>query len=557
MVELSMHKNHHAGRYKQITAVLARHGLGYLINVLGLERFLPFHQSLLGLPSRGEPYTRPEHVRMALEELGATFIKLGQVLSTRADLLPPDYQSELTKLQDQAPLVPSAIIRAVIEQELEESVGEVYAVFDAEPLAAASIGQAHTAVLKDGTEVVIKVRRPGVVEQVEEDLDILENLAVAAASRWEFADRYDVIGLVQEFSQTLRTELDYLQEAKHAERFAENFRDNDTVHIPKIFWPATTARVLTMERIVGLKITDRASLEAHNIDGPLLARRATEVVLKMIFEDGFYHADPHPGNFFIEEGGRIGIVDFGMVGAVDEPTKEQLVSLLFAITANDSVRLVDILLEFGATGSPVDKDKLGRDLNHLLSRYYGQSLGELSLDSLLNEIFLIIRTHHLHLPPNLVLLIKTLAMSESIGAQLDPTFHITAVLAPYVRQLLLKQYAPSVWAKKVKHASLDLARLGVEMPQQFRRLILDIERGGLEIGMRPQGFEPVIRRLEQLANRVVFGVLAAAFIVGLAVLLSVYHPPGWERWASLFFAFGFFVAAALGLYLAWSILRSK
>jgi ubiquinone biosynthesis protein len=557
MVELSVHKNSHAGRYRQITQVLAKQGLGYLINVLGLARFLPFHQSLLGLPSRTEPYTRPEHVRMALEELGATYIKLGQILSTRADLLPPEYQSELIKLQDHAPLVPSASIQAVIEQELKASIHEVYAAFDTEPLAAASIGQAHAAVLHDGTEVVIKVRRPGVVEQIEEDLDILENLATAAATHWEFADRYDVVGLMEEFSRTLRTELNYIQEAQHAEQFAKNFRNDDKVHIPKIFWQATTSRVLTMERIRGLKITDRTGLEAQNIDCPVLAEGATGVVLKMIFEDGFYHADPHPGNFFIEKGGRIGIIDFGMVGTVDEPTKEQLVSLLFAITAKDSGRLVDILLEFGTTGNSVNKDKLGRDLNHLLSRYYGQSLGELSLSSLLNEIFLIIRTHNLHLPPNLVLLIKTLAMSEGIGAQLDPTFHITAVLAPYAQRLLLKQYAPSVWVKKVKQASLDFARFGVEMPQQLSRLILDIERGGLEVGMRPQGFEPIIRRLERLVNRLVFGVIAAAFIVGLAILLSVYHPPGWERWASLFFAFGFFVAATLGLYLAWSILRSK
>lgn len=553
----AVRKSHHARRYRQISEGLARHGLGSLIATFGLERLLPFHQHLLGLPRRSQPYTRPEHLRMTLEELGTTFIKLGQVLSTRADLLPPDYQSELAKLQDQAPSVPAASVRAIIEEELGAAVEELFATFDDQPLAAASIGQVHAARLPDGTEVVIKARRPGVSEQVEEDLQILENLAAAAARHWEAADRYDLIGLVQEFARTLRVELDYLQEADHAERFARNFQGNPYVHIPKIFRRLTTSRVLTMERLRGLKISDRDALQARQIDCPLLARRASGILLKMIFEDGFYHADPHPGNFFIEAGAVIGVVDFGMVGAVDEATRAQLVSLLFAVTAEDNEQLTDSLLEFAAPGATPDRIKLGRDLHHLLSRYYGQPLGEISLSALLNEVFLIIREHRLSLPPRLALLIKTLAMSESVGARLDPAFHLTTILVPYAQRLLLQQYSPAVWGRQLKRAGRDVARLGVEMPRQLRRLLLAMERGGLAVGVRPQGFEPLMQRLEQLTNRLVFGVIAAAFIVGLAVLLSIYHPPGWERWDGAFFAFGLFTAVALGIYLAWSILRSR
>lgn len=557
MIANPANKNIYLSRYRQIASVLAKHGLGFLISLLGLERFLPFYQHLLGLPRRVKPYTRPEHVRMALEELGITFIKLGQVLSTRADLLPPEFQSELAKLQDSALPVPSALIREAIAEELGASTDELFASFDTEPIAVASIGQAHAAVLHDGTEVIVKVRKPGAVEQVEEDLSILQNLADAAARRWEFADRYDVIGLAQEFATTLRAELDYIEEAKNAEQFAENFRDDLLVHIPKIFWEVTTSRVLTLEHRRGLKITDKAGLQAQNIDCSALAKRATGIIIKMVFEDGFYHADPHPGNFFIEPDGSIGVIDFGMVGTVDEQTKECLVSLLAAVATEDSEQLVDVMIDFGIPGKPVDKERLKRDLAHLLSRYYGQSLGKLSLSSLLNEIFSITRTHELLLPPNLVKLIKTMAMCESIGAQLDPNFSVTTVLVPYAERLVMKQHSPRMLAKKLKGASYDLARLSLEMPQHLRRLIHEIECGGLEVGTRPEGFEPIIQRLERLANRIVLGVIAAAFINGLAVLISVYHPPGWDRWAGLFLGFGFLVAATLGLYLAYSLLHSR
>ncbi|MBI4493425.1 MAG: AarF/ABC1/UbiB kinase family protein [Chloroflexi bacterium] len=546
----------HLHRYRQIADVLARHGLGYLVSVLGLERFVPFHRGLLGHPPRVRAYTRPEHVRMALAQLGATFIKLGQILSSRADLLPPEYQVELARLQDQAPPVPSEAVRAALVAELGRPVDEVFATFDPTPLAAASIGQVHAATLLDGTEVAVKVRRPGVVEQVEQDLEILQNLAVGASRRWELADQYDLVGLAQEFAQTLRAELDYVREGRNAERFADNFRRAPDLHIPRVFWETTTARLLTLERIRGIKIDDLPALQAAGIDRQALAERAARITLKMVFEDGFFHADPHPGNFFVEPDGRIGLVDFGMVGTVDERTQEHLVRLLLAVTSQDTERLVDALLELGVARRRVERDLLRRDLEHLVARYYGLPLGEIALGSLLADALAVVRRHHLQLPPTLALLFKTVVMSEGLGARLDPSFSLTTVLAPYAERLLLRQYSPLVWARRLLQASLDAARLGVESPQQVRRIISELERGGLEVGMRPTGFEPLVRRFERLANRIVLGIIAAAFVNGLAVLTSVYRPPGLEQWAGVIFAGGFLVAAALGAYLAWSILRS-
>ncbi|MBI2942242.1 MAG: AarF/ABC1/UbiB kinase family protein [Chloroflexi bacterium] len=543
-------------RSRQIANVLARHGLGYLVGVLGLERFTPFHKGLFGHPVRPEPYTRPEHVRMALGELGATFIKLGQLLSTRADLLPPEYQAELARLQDAAPPVPTAIVRDTVVAELGRPIEAIFATFEPTPLAAASIGQVHAATLLSGREVVVKVRRPDVVEEVEVDLDILQNLAAVASRRWEFASQYDLVGLAQEFAQTLRNELDYLHEGRSAERFAASFARDPAIHIPPVFWEQTTSRVLTLERIRGIKISDLAALDAAHIDRQRLAEQATRIYLKMVFEDGFFHADPHPGNIFVEPDGRIGLIDFGMVGTVDARTREQLVDVLLAVTTRDADRLVDTLLELGVVRRRVNRDLLQRDLEHMVSRYYGRTLGEVPLGQLLTDALGVIRRHRLQLPPNLALLLKTMVMSEGLGEQLDPSFNLTTMLAPYAERLVLRQYSPLLWAGRLRQASLDAARLGVEMPQQLRRIIGELERGGLEVGMRPTGFEPLIRRFERLANRIVLGIIAASFVNGLAVLMSVYRPPGWEEWAGTVFAAGFAFAGALGAYLAWSILRS-
>jgi ubiquinone biosynthesis protein len=527
-------RHSHRARYSQIVAILGRRGLGALT----------------------QPQARPEHMRAAFEELGPTFIKIGQILSTRADLLPPDYVAELTKLQDHAPPVPIDAIQDVIEAELGRPLEQSFATFDLEPLAAASIGQAHTACLADGTQVVVKVRRPGVVEQVQEDLEILQSLAILASRHWRLAERYDLIGLAQEFAQTLRAELDYIREGRNATRFAENFAGDRDLHIPQVFWELTTPRVLTLERIRGIKINDLGALDAAGVDRAALAKRATRVLLQMVFEDGFFHADPHPGNFFVEADGRIGLIDFGMVGSVDDRTRDQLASLLLAITEQDADRLVDAFLELGFARKRIDRVALRRDLEHLMARYYGEPLGRIRLGALIEEALDVVRRHALQLPVNLALLLKTAVMDEGLGAQLDPEFRLTNVIVPFAERLVLRQYSPFRWVGRVRQAGLDAARLGADMPQQLRRLMLDLERGGLEVGMRPTGFEPLMQRFERMVNRVVLGVLASAFIIGLSGLISAYHVSGWEQVADVLLGTGLVIALVLGAYLAVTIFRT-
>jgi ubiquinone biosynthesis protein len=531
--------------------------MGHAVGVLGLDRFVPSHKGLQGQVRPPKGTGGPAHLRMVLEELGTTFIKLGQTLSTRSDLLPPEYQAELARLQDAASPVAPDLVQETLVAELGKPIETAFATFDLTPLASASIGQAHAATLLDGTEVVVKVRRPGVVEQVEEDLEILQNLVVGVSRRWELADQYDLPGLAHEFARTLRDELDYLREARNAERFAANFARDTSVHIPRVYWATTTSRVLTLERVRGIKINDLAALDAAHIDRQALAQRGAKLILQMVFEDGFFHADPHPGNFFVETGGRIGLIDFGMVGTVDAHTQEQLLDVLVAVAAQDAGRLGDVLQELGVARERIDRDALRRDLDRVLRQYYGRSLAEISISTILSEALSIVRRYHLQLPTNLALLVKTIVMEEGLGIQLDPTFNLASVLAPFARRLLVRQYSPLLWARRLSTASLDAARLGVDLPQQLRRILHELERGQLEVAARPVGLEPYLYRLERIANRIVFGILTAAFVVGLAMLLSVDRSQGFGHWAGVFFALGLAGVLLVGIYLSWQVLRSE
>jgi ubiquinone biosynthesis protein len=548
----------HLNRYRQIAEVLLHHGLGYLVSSFGLERFVPFRREISRLTRPGRHLTRPERVRHAFEELGPTFIKLGQILSTRADILPPEYITELAKLQDQAPPVDSDVIEKIIVKELGRPIKEVFATFDPEPVAAASIGQAHAATLPDGVEVIIKVRRPGVVEQIEEDLEILQHLAITASRRWDLAKHYDLPRLVQEFAQTLRSELDYIREGRNAERFAVTCANEPfSIHIPRIYWETTTDRVLTLERIRGIKINDLAALDAAGIDRPALAERAAHIILKMILEDGYYHADPHPGNFFIEPGGRIGLIDYGMVGIVDARTQEQLVDIFLAITNQDTERLVDTMLMLGFSSQQVDRTQLERDLEHLLAQYYGKSFGEIDIGAVLTEALAIVQRHHLLLPSNLALLIKTLLMDEALGTMLDPAFNMTAMLVPYSKQLVQRQYSVDYWWRNLSRAGVDAARLGLELPQQIRRLMSELESGNFEVGVKADTLKPIINDVKQMVNRIVLGIIAAAFIIGVAILLVFYHTVIGLWWVGALFVIGFVLSFVLGIYLAFTIITSR
>jgi ubiquinone biosynthesis protein len=506
-------------RQRQIAEVLARYGLDYLANSVGLERLFARERALRGRKPR-EEHTPPEALRLALEELGPTFIKLGQLLSTRADLLSPEYRTALAKLQDAAPAIPTDVVREIVAAELHTSTSDAVASFHAEPLACASVGQAHLATLQDGTEVVVKVRRPNVVEVMDQDLEIIQNFAARASRRSKTAARYDLAGLADEFVRTLRAQLDYLQEARNAERFAANFAGDSSVQIPRVFWDLTTSRVITLERIRGMKVTDIAALDEAGLDRHDLAQRAARIVAKMVFEDGFFHADPHPGNFFIEPDGRVGLVDFGMVGTLDDALRKQLSRILIGFLRQDPDRLADALLALGTSTEPVDRARLREDLAGLLERYFPRSIGEISLRSALGDVLAIVRRHGLRLPPDLALLLTVLLVAEGLVAVLDPDFRFAEALAPYARRQLLAQVTPAAVRQRVEEFGADLAELAADFPARLDRLLKTVESEGLEVRLRTDELEALLTRAERIGNRIAVAVLAAATIDGLAGLAA-------------------------------------
>lgn len=543
------------GRYRQVLEILARHGFGWLLGQLGLtRRMLTFPWGPLGHRPPPAP-TQAEHLRLALEELGVTFIKLGQILSTRSDLLPPEYVAELQKLQDAVPAEPIQVIQTQIERELGSPPSEIFARFDMEPIGSASIGQVHSAQLKTGEEVVVKVQRPGVEALVEEDLAILRDLS-RAAGRTFWGRIYDLPALVDEFASILRRELDYLVEGQNAERFRHDFLGDPRVRIPRIHWDYTTRRVLTMERLEGIKISDLQALEAAGVDCRRLAAEAAQLTLEMILEHGFFHADPHPGNFVVMGGEVIGLLDFGMVGHLDEITRDGLLFLLLAIANQDMDRVIDQLLALGVTGSSLQLDRLRNDLSHLLSLYWGVPLKEIEVGRVIEEALAIIRRHRLQLPTNLVLLTKTMAMDEGLARSLDPEFSAAEVLRPYVLRLVRRRYLPQHWAKRLLPTLLDLSQMAVTLPRRTERLLTRLERGNISVNMRVQETDHVLEVLNSVASRLVLGMLASGFAVAIALLIQTYYAVGFH-WLVVgwLLALGMAFVAVLGLWLALTILR--
>jgi ubiquinone biosynthesis protein len=496
-----------ADRYREIAEILSVHGFGFVVSTLGLSGRFPFRR--MPRHESGQAYSRPEHVRIALEELGPTFVKIGQILSTRPDLLPPPYVKELSRLQDQVGPIPGSEVTAVLSEELGST--SVFDTFDKQPLASASIGQAHAATL-DGVEVVVKVRRPGVVETVNQDLDILENLAQQASRRWDFARDHDAPGLVREFAETLRHELDYLREGRNAEQFAQNFADDPAVHIPVVHWETTTSRVLTLERVRGIKIYDVEALSEAGIDRTELAERATGVLCRMVFEHGFFHADPHPGNFFVEEDGALGIIDFGMVGTLDDDLKENLGDVLVAIVRGDTSRATAALLRLNQSPEKVNRAALKKDAAALIDRFSGHSISDFPVSALINDILRMLRRHRLHLPNDMAMLFKMLVMAEGLGRRLDPDFQLAGVLAPFTRQLVVQRYSVEALRRRLGQVVDEVRQAGEDAPRLLQSLADLVERGGPQLTLGPDELEHQLTQSQLTGNRIVAGLLAASFI---------------------------------------------
>ncbi len=544
-------------RLRQIATVLGRHGLGVLVARFGLNRQLPGQKGLPDFDVDDEVHTNPKSLRLALEELGTTAIKFGQVLSTRPDLLSPDYLDELAKLRDQVPPVPVAKIREIIEAELGKPIAELFAEFDDKPLAAASIGQVHIAKLFTGEEVAIKVQKPGVAETVDVDLQILDDFARIAQQQSKMARDYDLVAIVQEFGWQLRGELDYTREGRNAETFRKQFEGNPEIVIPVIYWSHTTNRVLTMQRLRGVKMDDLPALERMQINRHDLAIRGANMIMVEMLDYGFYHADPHPGNMLILEGGKIGVLDFGMVGRISKTMKLDLLDLLNTITSQDASQAVYCLEALGVAGVGANRVALVRDINHMFDRFLGQTLDQIDINELSGTLFAIIRRHHLQMPSDLVMLLKVLGMYEGTGALLDPDFNVLAVAAPFVKDLMKKQLSPRAWEPELRQSATDIARAGMELPGQLRRLARRVDQGEFTMVMQHQELDSSLNRLEAMVNRIALSVLFGAFVIGLGLIVVAYRPDEQSDRVRWLIGIGFAMVLLLGAWLAREIFRSR
>ncbi|WP_445153764.1 ABC1 kinase family protein [Arthrobacter sp. Hor0625] len=538
-------------RFRHIVETLGRHGLGFAIGYLGLDRLhLPGRHAGQRTPAGGIPL--PARIRLALEDLGTVYVKFGQIASTRPDILPADYAAELARLQDDSPPVPVAGIRHVIAEELGPRAEPLLATLHEEPLATGSIGQVHEATVPAAggpADVVVKVRRPGVVAQVNEDLEVMAELARRAERASAAVAGYHVAALVEEFSQTLRAELDYLQEGRNAEQFADNFAGDDRVHIPRVYWDTTTSRVLTLERVRGIKINDVGALRAAGIDSGELAVRACNVLLKMVFEDGFFHADPHPGNFFVEPDGRLGIIDFGMVGQISDAARWNLVRVLLAVVEEDAARLTTAIVQLCGAAEAADQAGLQEALGRLVARYAGRPLAQVPIVPVLAELAGLLRTHRLRLPREAALMVKMLVMADGLGKQLDPGFELTEQLAPFTRRIILGSLSPGALAGQLKKFGWEALRFGAEAPDLARRLLDVLERGGLDVHLRADELDRLMDKAERTGNRLVAGVITAALIGAVGELVSV-QPDRWPGWPKALFTAGLGGVGVLGGYLA-------
>ncbi len=537
----------HLQRYRQIVTTFARHGFGFLF-----EQWRPgrARQSRATLPLSADLAL---HLRLALEELGPTFIKFGQILSTRPDLLPPPYLTELAKLRDAAPAESWPAMQAILKAELGEALEGTFAEIEEQPMASASLAQVHAARLHDGQEVVLKIQRPGILATIETDLEILSVLArrLQATPLGKF---YDFISVTQDFAFTLRNELDYRREGHNADRFRQNFAGEASLYIPKVYWEISTPRLLVLERIYGIKIDDIAALEAAGCDRHRVALHAARIIIKEVLEDGFFHADPHPGNFVVMDGGVIGAMDFGMVGYLSEADRLDLIRLYLAAAAMNVDALLEQLVRMGVTAPETDPLALKRDLHHLLSRYYALPLKEIRAREILNDMLPIVFHHHLRAPSNFWLLGKTLSMLEGVGLMLDPDFDVFEVARPFVRRLTWQLIAPD------RHLGHNLLLGAVNWldviqvaPRATRRLLSRVEREGA-IPMSVQETERLLSSLDRLVTRLTLSVLIGSLIIGLALLVSV-TVPGTFIW--ILVILGFLGAAMLGFWLFLSILRAR
>ncbi len=512
------------GRLNVIAGVLIRHGFGDAVRRLGLADTLARAGHVLHW-DRADDLARldpPAQVRRALEELGPAFVKLGQIMAGRADLFGPEWIAEFAKLHSRVPALPFEVLRPQLREDLGGEPEDLFARFDVEPLAAASIAQVHRAQLKDGTEVVVKIRRPGIVEVIEADLRLLERAAGVAEQDWPALKPYRPRQLVREFARSLRRELDLAAECRHAERIAHNLASLPDVVIPRVHWAHSGERVNVQDFIDGTPGEDLARIDREGFDRKLLAQRGARAVLKMIVEDGFFHADPHPGNVFYLPGNRLAFIDFGMVGRLSARRREELLQLLLGLVQKQPQAVADVLLEWtGDQPHAVQLPQLEDEIEAFVDQHHGTPMAQLKLGEMLAEVTAVLREHRLALPADLALLIKAFISLEGMGGQLDPGFHMTTEAMPLLRGVVRARYQPQALARHGWQVLRRMPEVAGHLPHDLSRLLRRARHGQVQVGIEIAHIRRVGDQIDRAANRLSLALVIAALIIGSSIVMTV------------------------------------
>lgn len=543
-------------RIKQITGIFMRYGWKDVADRLGKRSLIGWAGTKLAPETPKEIMALPaeERARLAIQELGPTFVKLGQVLATRPDIFPPSWITEFSKLQDQVPPVPFEELLPEIEKSLGKSPFEVFKDFQTEPIAGASIAQVYLAQLQDGTRVVVKIRRPNVRESIDADLRLLSHLGRLVESEFEQIKRFQPGKIIGQFSKSLKRELDLALEGRNTERFAKNFEDDENIKFAKIYWEHTSENMLVMEHIDGVPGNMLEEAVELGLDLKALAELGANAILKMVLIDGFFHADPHPGNLFFLSGNKLAIIDCGMVGRITQERREEIADLLASLVSRDIDTLRDILIAW-AGDSSINEAKLSADVDEFICNYDNASLKQIRFSVLLNDLTAIMRENSLTVPPDLTMLFKALITLEGLGRQLDPDFQIVKHLTPFVKKIIINRYMPGALFKRGRRGAGHLAKALSGLPGDVSQVLREAARGRLKVNLDLKRLDHFGHQLDHSTNRLTIAMITAALIVGSSIVMTVKGGPTLFGLPAFGFV-GFAMAFIIGMMLMISIWRS-
>jgi ubiquinone biosynthesis protein len=561
----------HLTRYQRILRVLFKYGFTDLVDYLHIDQYLESGLQMINRKPREqlERHSRPERLRMALEELGPTFIKLGQLLSTRPDFIPPEYLVELAKLQDSVPPFSYQEVQHIFQEEWGKDPSEIFVSFASEPLAAASIGQVHHARIFDSDagasgsaenslpeerKVVVKVQRPGLENIIAVDLEILAQIAGLMEEHLEEVQGHQPTAIVHEFARSLSREIDFTIELANIQRFERQFSKHKDIHVPEVFPALSTERILVMEQIEGIKASDIDRLQSEGYDLSLIAERGAKLVMEQVFEHGFFHADPHPGNIFILPDNVICFIDFGQMGRLLLKDREDFTDLVLNIVAGNEKKVVSGILNITIQQEELDRDALTLDLTDFMDRYLYLALSEFEVGKILNDLLDLASRHKLSLKPNLYLMLKALSTVEGVGLLLDPKLELISLAQPFMKKIKMNRLDPRRIGRDVGDTGLQYLNLVRDLPEEARSILSQLRQGKMKLEFEHRGLRPLERSLDRVSNRIAFAIVLAAQIIGSSLIVLSGIPPRWHDLPLIGLA-GFLVAGVMGFWLLISIIR--